>query len=290
MSKDGAQDALTVGLVQYTATTSVTRNIALVEPMIREAAEKGAELILLPEVANLMQIRKSAAENEVRREVDEPFLACCRELAETLGVWIHIGSLVVQREDDTRKANRAYLIDNGGHIRAVYDKIHMFDVDLQGGESYRESKAFKPGERAVVAQTPWGGYGMTICYDVRFPHLYRDLAQAGARILSVPAAFTRKTGEAHWHTLLRARAIENGCFVIATGQTGDHEDGRATYGHALVYDPWGEALIDAGTAVGVSVVKLDLNRVDEVRGMVPSLGNDRPYAPARPLGFLEAGE
>lgn len=290
MSEGPFKDSLTVGLVQITATTSVERNIALVEPLIRDAAAKGAELVLLPEVANLMQVRKSEAKTEIRREIEEPFLARCRDLAEELGVWVHIGSMVVKLEEDERQANRAYLIDKDGHVRAIYDKIHMFDVDLAGGESYRESKAFRPGERAVLAQTPWGGYGMTICYDVRFPHLYRDLAKAGARVLSVPAAFTRTTGEAHWHTLLRARAIENGCFVIATGQTGDHEDGRKTFGHALVYDPWGELIVDAGTDEGVTLATLDLTRVNEVRGMVPSLGNDRPYAPAKPLGLAEAGE
>lgn len=284
------RDSLTVGLVQITATTEIARNVALAEPLIRDAAAKGAELVLLPEVANLMQVRKSEAKHEVRTEADDPFLARSRDLAEELSIWIHVGSLVIKLEDDERQANRGYLIDPGGHVRAVYDKIHMFDVDLAGGESYRESRAFRPGERAVLAQTPWGGYGMTICYDVRFPHLYRDLAKAGARVLAVPAAFTRQTGEAHWHALLRARAIENGCFVIATGQTGDHEDGRKTYGHALVYDPWGELLVDAGTDTGVTIATLDLTRVAEVRGMVPSLGNDRAFAPAKPLGLAEVGE
>ncbi|HYD99546.1 MAG TPA: carbon-nitrogen hydrolase family protein, partial [Alphaproteobacteria bacterium] len=184
--------------------------------------------------------------------------------------------------EDGRVANRLFVIDPQGEIRARYDKIHMFDVDLAGGESYRESATFRPGEQAVLAQTPWGGLGMTVCYDLRFPHLYRALAQAGARLLAVPAAFTVPTGRAHWHVLLRARAIETGCFVIAPAQTGTHDAGRQTYGHSLIVDPWGEVLADGGGEPGFVTADLDLGRIDEARGMVPALRHDRPFAPPSP--------
>jgi len=211
-------------------------------------------------------------------------------LAQELGIWIHAGSLVIRLADDDRFANRGFLIDPTGLIQAQYDKIHMFDVDLANGESYRESNGFRPGTHATLAQTPWGGYGMAVCYDLRFPHLFRDLAKAGARILAVPAAFTRTTGQAHWHTLLRARAIENGCFVVAPAQCGDHEDGRKTYGHALIIDPWGEVLADGGEAPGVVTATLNLNRVSEVRGMVPSLNNDLPYDKPQEVALNAAAE
>jgi predicted amidohydrolase len=283
-------DTLKVGLVQMTSTVSIDRNVELCEPMIREAAEKGAELIVLPEVANLVQKNRAESTKEAVTQDEDAFLASCRSLAEELGVWIHIGSLVVKLPGEERMANRGVMIDPTGAVVALYDKIHMFDVDLEGGESYRESKLFKPGEEAVLVDTPWGGYGMAICYDMRFPYLFRDLAHAGARVLAIPAAFTRPTGRAHWHTLLRARAIETGCFVIAAAQTGEHEDGRETYGHSIAIDPWGEVLADAGEAPGVTVVDLDLSRVDTVRGMVPSLRNGRPYAKPTPIDVSEAAE
>jgi predicted amidohydrolase len=184
---------------------------------------------------------------------------------------------VIRLPDEDRFANRGFLINPDGEITARYDKIHMFDVDLAHGESYRESNGFRPGDRATLAETPWGGYGMAVCYDVRFPHLFRDLARAGARILAIPAAFTRTTGQAHWHSLLQARAIENGCFVIAPAQCGDHEDGRKTFGHSLIIDPWGKILGDGGEKPGVIRATLDISRVDEVRAMIPSLNNDLPY-------------
>lgn len=283
-------DTLKVGLVQVTSTVSIERNVALTAPMIREAAEKGAEMIVLPEVVNLVQKNRAESTKEAVTQDADPALAAYRELAKELGVWIHVGSLVVKLEGEERMANRGVMIDPTGGIRALYDKIHMFDVDLEGGESYRESKLFKPGEKAVLVDTPWGGYGMAICYDMRFPYLFRDLAHAGARILAVPAAFTRPTGRAHWHALLRARAIENSCFVIAAAQTGEHEDGRETYGHSIAIDPWGEVIADAGEAPGVIVVDLDLGKVDTVRGMVPSLRNDRPYAKPTPIDMTEAAE
>lgn len=276
------QDSVKVGLVQMTSTVDPDRNTVLALDAVREAAAKGAQIIVLPEVANLMQIDKSKAKHSVVPESDDGFLAAHRAVAKELGVWIHIGSLVVKLEDDPRFANRAVLINPDGAVVARYDKIHMFDVDLPNGERYRESNGFRPGGRAVVADTPWGGYGLAICYDVRFPHLFRDLAQAGARILAVPAAFTKTTGQAHWHVLMRARAIETGCFVITAGQCGMHEDGRETYGHSLVIDPWGTILADAGQVPGVAIAELDLSRVATIRQMVPSLGNGLPYAAPDP--------
>ena len=211
-------------------------------------------------------------------------LAALREVAQETGVWLLIGSLAVDlsrepgtAEGERRLANRSYLVDPGGAVVARYDKIHMFDVDLAGGESYRESNAFRPGGRAVLAETPWGVLGMTVCYDLRFPHLYRALAQAGADFLAIPSAFTVPTGKAHWHVLLRARAIENGCFVFAPAQWGEHAEGRRTYGHSLIVDPWGEVLADAGEGVGIVTARIDLAAIAKARRMVPSLQHDRPF-------------
>jgi len=216
-----------------------------------------------------------------------------REVAQEAGVWLLIGSLAVDlsREPGTagesRLANRSYLVDPRGAVVARYDKIHMFDVDLAGGESYRESNAFRPGGRAVLAETPWGALGMTVCYDLRFPHLYRALAQAGADFLAIPSAFTVPTGKAHWHVLMRARAIENGCFVFAPAQWGEHAEGRRTYGHSLIVDPWGEVLADAGEGVGIVSARIDVPAIAKARRMVPSLQHDRPFTKpelaARPL-------
>ena len=220
------KETLTVGLVQMTSTTSIDQNIKISSDLIRQAAAQGSELVALPEVVNLMQRDRSQSSKVAALDSEDASLAAYKALAQELGIWIHAGSLVIRLADDDRFANRGFLIDPTGLIQAQYDKIHMFDVDLANGESYRESNGFRPGTHATLAQTPWGGYGMAVCYDLRFPHLFRDLAKAGARILAVPAAFTRTTGQAHWHTLLRARAIENGCFVVAPAQCGDHEDGR----------------------------------------------------------------
>ena len=193
------------------------------------------------------------------------------------GVWIAAGSLAVRTGDpDGRLANRSFLIDPDGGIAARYDKIHMFDVEVSERETWRESQGFRPGTRAVVAQTPFAVLGLAICYDLRFPHLFRTLAQAGAQVLLVPAAFTRPTGEAHWEVLLRARAIETGCFVLAAAQTGEHASGRLTHGHSLAVAPWGEVLADAGREPGVTLVDLDLAQVDEARRRIPALGHDRP--------------
>ncbi|MAO93328.1 MULTISPECIES: carbon-nitrogen hydrolase family protein [unclassified Hwanghaeella] len=284
------KETLTVGLVQMTSTTSIDQNIKISSDLIRQAAAQGSELVALPEVVNLMQRDRSQSSKVAALDSEDASLAAYKALAQELGIWIHAGSLVIRLADDDRFANRGFLIDPTGLIQAQYDKIHMFDVDLANGESYRESNGFRPGTHATLAQTPWGGYGMAVCYDLRFPHLFRDLAKAGARILAVPAAFTRTTGQAHWHTLLRARAIENGCFVVAPAQCGDHEDGRKTYGHALIIDPWGEVLADGGEAPGVVTATLNLNRVSEVRGMVPSLNNDLPYDKPQEVALNAAAE
>jgi deaminated glutathione amidase len=284
------KETLTVGLVQMTSTTSIDQNIKISSDLIRQAAAQGSELVALPEVVNLMQRDRSQSSKVAALDAEDASLAAYKALAQELGIWIHAGSLVIRLADDDRFANRGFLIDPTGQVQAQYDKIHMFDVDLANGESYRESNGFRPGTHATLAQTPWGGYGMAVCYDLRFPHLFRDLAKAGARILAVPAAFTRTTGQAHWHTLLRARAIENGCFVVAPAQCGDHEDGRTTYGHALIIDPWGEILADGGEYPGVVTATLNLNRVDEVRSMVPSLNNDLPYDQPQKIALNAAAE
>jgi predicted amidohydrolase len=271
-------DILKVACAQLTSTTDIGRNIALSTELIREAHGKGAQLIGLPEVVNLMQRSRRKSAEVIKTEDEEPALAAYREIAAELGIWLLTGSLVIK------------LLDDEGRTVAVYDKIHMFDVDLESGESYRESSAFRPGERGVVAATPWGGLGMTICYDVRFPYLYRALAKAGADIIAVPSAFTRQTGKVHWHILLQARAIETGCFVFAPAQCGDHEDGRQSYGHSLIIAPWGEILADGGEEPGIVMAELDLGAVAKARGMVPSLTHDRDFAPPTPLGLRATGE
>jgi len=268
---------LKIAAAQLCSTTDPAENLKLVDDLVRDAADKGAQLVGLPEVVNLMQVRRKEALAVTHTQADDPTLKAYRALAAELGIWLHAGSLALKLEDDERLTNRGFVIDPKGEIRGCYDKIHMFDVDLEGGESYRESKGYRPGDHAELVQTPWGGYGMSVCYDVRFPHLYRDLAKAGASILSVPAAFTRKTGQAHWHILLRARAIENGCYLMAPAQCGDHEDGRQTFGHALIVSPWGEVLADAGEGPGLAIADIDVGEVARVRSMVPSLSNDRDY-------------
>lgn len=278
-------ERLTVAAAQLCSTTDPARNLTLAGDLVREAAAKGADLVGLPEVVNLMQVRRADAVAAAHHEADDPSLEEFRNLAAELGIWLHVGSLALRIEGEERLANRGFMIDPKGEIRGRYDKIHMFDVDLEGGESYRESNGYRPGDHAELVETPWGGFGMSVCYDVRFPHLYRDLAQAGAKLLAVPAAFTRKTGRAHWHILLRARAIENGCFLMAPAQCGDHEDGRETFGHALVVAPWGEVLADAGEEPGLALAEIDMAEVARVRGMVPSLSNDRDYARPRRVGL-----
>ena len=279
---------LRAACVQTTSAAEVAPNIAITSEMIRQAHAEGAIFVTLPEVVNLCEMRPGQVDLKAHFEATEPALKAYRDLAGELDIWLLAGSLVVMLEDDSRMANRSFLINPSGMVSARYDKIHMFDVDLEGGESYRESKKFRPGEQAVVADTPFGPVGMTICYDMRFAYLYRTLAQAGARILTVPAAFTRPTGRVHWHTLLRCRAIETGSFIMAPAQCGDHEDGRKTYGHSLIISPWGEILAEAGEEPSIIFADLNLSKVDEARSMVPALTHDRAFASPKSLRL--AGE
>lgn len=283
-------DTLRVACVQLTSTTRIDENIGLVDILVREAHAAGAQFITLPEVVNLCQRRSELAVQAAHPEEAEPALAAFRALAAELGVWILAGSLAVKIPDDRRLANRSFLIAADGTVAAHYDKAHMFDVNLANGETFRESATYRPGDRAVVAATPWGPFGMTVCYDVRFPYLYRTLAQAGARMIGVPSAFTRRTGEAHWHILLQSRAIETGCFVIAPAQCGDHEDGRKTYGHSLVVSPWGEVLADGGEAPGVTMAEIDFAAVEKARQMIPSLTHDRTVQPPSADALRATGE
>ncbi len=271
-----------IGLVQFTASEYPADNLIKVENFIRDAAKGGAQFVLTPETTNIISdSRKHQAEVFDTEDVDKT-LAGLRDLAKELDIWLLIGSLGVKSGDaDGRFANRSFMISPQGLIKARYDKIHMFDADLGGGEVYRESSAYRPGDQAVMAATEFANIGMTICYDMRFPALYRDLAKAGADIITVPAAFTVPTGKAHWHSLLRTRAIENGCFIMAPAQVGEHcfQSGkkRITYGHSLVVSPWGEVLADAGETIGVTFVDIDLNDVKMARGRIPSLQHDRDF-------------
>lgn len=272
------------GLVQLTVSDDPSANLALARDAVTRAAAMGADLVLTPECTNLLSSNRAHQQAVLQREADDPTLAALREAAARAGVWLLIGSLGLKTgEADGRFANRSVLIDPRGAVMARYDKIHMFDVNVSDTEVYRESAAYRPGDRAVVAKTPLGTIGMTVCYDVRFPHLHRRLAQAGAQILTVPAAFNHITGAAHWHVLLRARAIETGCFVLAPAQTGFHHEplsggkGRRTYGHSLAVAPWGEVLADAGTEPGVTLVEIDLAEVARARSRVPALTHDRDF-------------
>jgi predicted amidohydrolase len=275
----------TAACIQFTAGPDPEPNIRTVSDMIRRARDDGADFAMTPEVTNFVAGGRRRNE-QARREDQDPALAAFRGLARETGIWLLLGSLVIDiagepgvEASETRLANRSFLIDPAGMITARYDKIHMFDVDLADGESYRESNAYRPGGRAVVAATPWGRLGMTVCYDLRFPHLYRALAKAGADFLTIPSVFTVPTGRAHWHVLLRARAIETGCFAFAPAQWGEHAGGRKSYGHSLIVDPWGEVLAEGGEGVGVVSARIDPARVAEARRMVPSLGHDRDFAP-----------
>ncbi|MGB0922187.1 MAG: carbon-nitrogen hydrolase family protein [Alphaproteobacteria bacterium] len=266
----------TVGLVQLTATRSISENIDIAAGLIRQAASAGADVIATPEVTSLMERRSAASLAQCQSQDDDAALKAFQALAGELGKTLFIGSLPIKLSD-TQLANRSFVIDPSGAVRATYDKIHMFDVDLPNGEAIRESKTYRPGDKAVVVDLPEARFGLSICYDLRFAYLYRALAQAGAQVLMVPAAFTQITGEAHWHTLLQARAIETGAFVVAAGQCGSHEDGRQTYGHSLVVAPWGEIMADGGAEPGVTLAEIDLSRVDKARGQVPALAHDMPF-------------
>lgn len=270
------------GLVQLTVTDNPTENLPVTIGHVRQAAARGAGLVLTPELTNGLSSSRAHQRSVFRHEDDDETLAALRAEARSAGIWLLIGSLGLLTHDaDGRFANRSFLIAPDGSVAARYDKIHMFDVNVSATEVYRESEGYRPGARAVVADTPFARIGMTVCYDVRFPSLYRRLAQSGAQVITVPAAFNHITGAAHWETLLRARAIETGCFILAPAQTGFHPEaqgkGRRTHGHSLAIAPWGAILADAGAEPGVTLVDLDLGKVTEARSRVPSLTHDRDF-------------
>ncbi|HMK80910.1 MAG TPA: carbon-nitrogen hydrolase family protein [Xanthobacteraceae bacterium] len=271
-----------VGLIQMRATRTPTQNADAAVKMIGQAKEGGADYVLTPEMTNIMEASREKLFATIVAEENDATLATFRELARALGIHIHVGSLAVKVSPD-KAANRSFLIDRRGDIVARYDKIHMFDVDLKGGESYRESRSYRAGELGVVTDLPWGRLGMTICYDLRFPALYRALAEAGAIYLAIPSAFTRQTGEAHWQVLMRARAIENGSFVFAAAQGGDHENGRATFGHSLVVDPWGRVIAEGGAEPGVVFADIDPAEVATARSRIPSLQHGRRFEILEPM-------
>lgn len=277
---------LRVGLVQTRTPANQADSLIALEPLVHQAAADGAQLVVTPEGSNFLQKDRGQREVLLKSESDDPVVQAASGWARELGVWLALGSVIVRSGDpsDDRAANRSLLFDPAGEIAARYDKLHVYDVDLPSGESWRESAAIRPGDRAVVAATPWGGLGLTVCYDLRFPHLFRRLAQAGADLITVPAAFTVPTGQAHWEVLLRARAIETGAFVLAPAQGGLHEDGRATYGHALIIGPWGEvvARLDHDRP-GVLMADLDLDAVTRARQAVPQLTHDRDFTAPTPV-------
>jgi deaminated glutathione amidase len=272
----------TAAMVQMRTGLLPPANLEQGTKLIREAAAQGADYVLTPEVSNMIQSNRQAMFENLAAEEDDLSLKAYRALAAELKIHLHIGSLAL-RASPERAVNRSFLIGPDGTVIASYDKIHMFDIDLPGGESYRESANYQPGETAVIADLPWGRIGLTICYDVRFPALYRALAESGASFLTVPSAFTVRTGEAHWHTLLRARAIENGCFVFAAAQAGTHESKRQSYGHSLIVDPWGTILAEgSATETGVFLAKIDPAKVETARKTVPSLQHGRRFSVADP--------
>lgn len=276
------RERFTAACIQVNAGADLGANIDAAGALAREARERGADLVLMPENVAMMEWGREAVVRKSMPENEHLALSAFQRLACELKIWLHCGTLAL-RLADGMVANRTYVLRPDGGIAAHYDKIHMFDVNLGSGESYRESSTFRPGERAALARTPWGGLGLTICYDLRFPHLFRTLAQGGAAFLAVPAAFTRTTGKAHWHVLLRARAIETGCYVFAPAQTGTHVHGRETYGHALIVDPWGEVLADAGEEPGLILAEIDPARVRDARAKIPSLKHDRLFILPEPL-------
>lgn len=263
-----------LALVQCTSSANIEANIAMLSPMIAHAARQGAQLVATPE--NSFYMETSGVKLPAYTQDNHPGLLAAQEWARTHNIWILVGSIFCAAGAD-KSYNRSLLIDPKGKVSAAYDKIHLFDVEVGDGQIYRESARIAPGNKVIITMLPECMLGMTVCYDVRFPHLYRNLAKQGAQLIAVPAAFTQITGEAHWHILLRARAIENGCFIIAPAQTGEHAGGRRTYGHSLVVDPWGTIIADGGTEPGVTVVDIDLSEVEKVRKKLPSLEHDRDY-------------
>jgi predicted amidohydrolase len=271
-----------VGLIAMRSGRDPQTNLDALLAAIDQAKRGGAEYVLTPEMTNIMEVKRERLFANILPDESDPTLATLREVARKLGIFIHIGSLAIKASPE-KAVNRSFLIDRKGEIVARYDKIHMFDVDLGSGESYRESNSYRAGELAVVADLPWGRIGLTVCYDLRFPALYRALAEAGASFLAIPSAFTRVTGEAHWHVLMRARAIENGCFVFAAAQGGKHENGRQTFGHSLVVDPWGRILAEGGTEPGVVLTEIDPAEVAAARAKIPSLDHGRRFELIEPM-------
>ena len=282
------QRTFRAALVQMRTGRDVAANIDAAAKLIREAKSGGAVYVQTPEQTSLMELDRKSLFAHIVEEEHDPALAAFRELARELKIHLHVGSLAVKVSPD-KAANRAFFLDPDGEVIGRYDKIHMFDVDLANGETYRESNTYRAGEIATVVATPFSRFGLSICYDVRFPALYRALAEAGAEVLTVPAAFTKQTGEAHWHLLLRARAVETGCFVLAAAQGGHHENGRDTYGHSLVIDPWGRVVAEAGIDPGVIIADIDLSQVAGARRKIPALEHGRRFevqAPSRDGGRL----
>jgi predicted amidohydrolase len=269
-------------MIQMRSGLDPAANLAAALDLIDEAKQTGADYVLTPEMTNILAAKREQLFAKIVAEEEDATLTTLREVARKLAIYIHIGSLAIKASPE-KAANRSFLIDRRGEVVARYDKIHMFDVDLAGGESYRESNTYRPGELAMVADLPWGRLGLTVCYDLRFPALYRALAEAGASFLAIPSAFTRQTGEAHWHVLQRARAIENGCFVFAAAQGGKHENGRETYGHSLVVDPWGRVLAEGGTEPGVVMAQIDPSEAVAARSRIPSLHHGRRFELVEPL-------
>jgi predicted amidohydrolase len=269
-----------IALFQSSTGVDPEANARALVDAIAEAAAGGAEMLFTPEMSGLLDRDQQRARKNLRSEDEDLVLAACREAAKANRMWLHVGSLAVLTDDD-KVANRGFVIDREGQVRARYDKIHLFDVDLPTGESWRESNTYSPGKGVVLVNgTPVGKLGLTICYDLRFPGLFARLAEADADLISVPAAFTVPTGEAHWHVLLRARAIEAGLFVVAAAQVGRHEDGRQTFGHSLVIDPWGEVLLDMAEERGIGFADIDLARISDVRSRIPALSHRRPIPEA----------
>ena len=277
---------LKVGLIQFSASDQPAKNLQAVLKMIRSAHTQGAAFILTPEVTNCVSVDQEHQRSVFHHQEDDPSLKAYQAIAAELGIHLMIGSLAMLSNDpDGRFANRCFMIGPEGQIIAQYDKIHMFDVALSKSEIYQESKGYRPGDKAVTADCGFTTVGLAICYDLRFAQLFRDVAQAGAKIITVPAAFSPVSGKAHWHVLLRARAIETGCYILAPAQTGNHKASvgkeRQTYGHSLVVSPWGEIIVDALTNVGITIVEIDLEQVEDARRRIPSLQHDRKYQPPK---------
>jgi predicted amidohydrolase len=273
---DRESSTFTAGLVQMRSGPSPQTNLDAAVRLIAQARERGAQYVLTPEMTNILEVKRERLFAAIAPEESDATLTALRELARRLRIVLHVGSLAIKLSAE-RAANRSFLIDESGEIVARYDKIHMFDVDLASGESYRESRNYRPGEVAVTADLPWGRLGLTICYDLRFPALYRALAEAGSSFLAIPSAFTKQTGQAHWHVLNRARAIENGAFVFAAAQGGLHENGRETFGHSLIVDPWGGIIAEADAEPGVVLASIDPGEVTAARAKIPSLSHGRRF-------------